>query len=123
MKKLKGSAGFSLIEVVAATAVIGMLAAMVIPSLNGVYEKAHDAKLANDMATIDSAIVLYKMDKGELPGDLEDLVEEKYLTDNDSLKDYTYQTTTSENSVTYKLTGKDADGQDVISNGSTEKQN
>ena len=71
--KIRSQRGFTLIEVVAAAALIGILATMLMPSLSGANDRVKNAKLSNDLAAIDQAIQLYRMDTGKVPANLEAL--------------------------------------------------
>ena len=64
LKKLRGNAGFTLLEVLAVVALLGVLGAMLLPSLDSAAGRAKNARLESDLATIDNAILLYKMDNG-----------------------------------------------------------
>ena len=64
-KNLFGRKGFTLIELVSVTAMLGVLAGMLLPSIDSANKKAKNAKLKNDLLTVDSAIQLYKMEKGK----------------------------------------------------------
>lgn len=81
----KKNGGFTLIEVIAVTVILGVLATMLIPSIDGAGAKARDAKLKNDLMTADQAVALYKLDKGTLPTNLKALFP-VYLKNSD-LKD------------------------------------
>ena len=61
---MRSQRGFTLIEVVAAAALIGILATMLMPSLSGANDRVKNAKLSNDLAAIDQAIQVYRMDMG-----------------------------------------------------------
>ena len=63
-KTMRKQGGFTLIEVVAAAALIGIMATMLLPSLSGANDRVKNARLQNDLVTIDQAIQLYKMDAG-----------------------------------------------------------
>ncbi len=123
MKKLlRGQKGFSLIEVVAAAAIIGIMATMLLPSLSGANDRVKNAKLHNDLASIDQAIQLYRLDEGKVPTNLDDL-DKQYLSGKLEFKDakgdaLTY--TASADAGTYSLSGKDSKGVTVTSPGSTE---
>ena len=58
----KCNAGFSLIEVIAVTIIIGVMATMLMPAIDGAGSKARNAKLKNDLATLDQAIATYKLE-------------------------------------------------------------
>ena len=70
----KCNAGFSLIEVIAVTIIIGVMATMLMPAIDGAGSKARNAKLKNDLATLDQAIATYKLEQGSVPASLDNLV-------------------------------------------------
>lgn len=118
--KRKNQGGFALIEVIAAAALIGILVTMLMPSLSGANARVKNAKLKNDLATVDQAIQLYVLDKGSMPTALADL-HPQYIVNRDDFKDATNANlayTPNTTNFTYTLTGKDASGVDVRSNGS-----
>ena len=112
--------GFTLIEVVAVAALLGVLVTMVMPSLDGANTKVKNAKLRNDLAAVDQAIQLYKMENGSVPANLE-LLQTEYISGSSEFKDakgeaLTY--TANDSDGTYTLTGKNAGGEVVTSGGS-----
>ena len=112
-KNLCGRKGFTLIELVAVTAMLGVLAGMLLPSIDSANKKAKNAKLKNDLLTVDSAIQLYKMEKGKCPEKLEDLVS--------GFQDATntvFSYAIADNGLNYILKGNDAEGKEVVSDGS-----
>ena len=116
------NAGFSLIEVVAVTIIIGVMATMLIPAVDGAGSKARNAKLKNDLATLDQAIATYKLEQGSVPASLDALIPD-YIAKNEGMKDaknenFQYSVSGS----TYTLTGSDAEGNTVTSNGSAAEQ-
>ncbi len=120
-QKMRKQAGFSLIEVVAAAALIGVMATMLMPSLTGANDKAKNAKLNNDLATIDQAIQMYRLDQGKIPEALTNL-DKTYLGGKLEFKDASGDAlayTPNEANATYTLTGKNAKGETVTSPGST----
>jgi general secretion pathway protein G len=60
MKKI---AGFTLLEILVTTAIIGTLAAILLPNLNAARERSRDAVRKSDLATIQKALELYKQDQ------------------------------------------------------------
>ena len=112
------NAGFSLIEVIAVTIIIGVMATMLMPAIDGAGSKARNAKLKNDLATLDQAIATYKLEQGSIPASLDNLVPD-YIAQNKGFKDaknedFQYSVSGSN----YTLTGSDAEGNTVTSNGS-----
>lgn len=117
---LRGQRGFSLIEVVAAAAIIGIMATMLLPSLSGANDKVKNAKLHNDLAAIDQAIQLYRLDEGKVPAALTAL-DKNYLNGKLEFKDAKGETLTYTPDTaggTYTLSGKDSKGATVTSSGS-----
>lgn len=115
----RAQAGFTLIEVVAAAALLGLMVTMAMPSLNAANAKVKDSRLKADLATVDQAIQLYVIDNGSVPAKLDDLAPD-YIAKIDNIKDakntaLSYSGTGS----TYTLTGKNTAGADIYSNGST----
>ena len=117
-RKVKRNAGFSLIEVIAVTIIIGVMATMLMPAIDGAGSKARNAKLKNDLSTLDQAIATYKLEQGSVPASLDKLVPD-YIAKNKGFKDaknedFQYSVSGSN----YTLTGSDAEGNTVTSNGS-----
>jgi len=61
------SKGFTLIELLVVVAIIGVLATIIISSLNSARSKARDAQRERDVQTIKNALELYYIDNGEYP--------------------------------------------------------
>ncbi|MBR2182672.1 MAG: prepilin-type N-terminal cleavage/methylation domain-containing protein [Acidaminococcaceae bacterium] len=121
-RNVSHKAGFSLIEVIAVTIIIGVMATMLMPAIDGAGSKARNAKLRNDLATLDQAIATYKLEQGSVPASLDSLVPD-YVAQNKGFKDaknedFQYSVSGS----TYTLTGSDAEGNTVTSNGSVEAE-
>ena len=117
LQKFRSQKGFTLIEVVAAAALIGVLATMLMPSLSGANDRVKNAKLSNDLAAIDQAIQVYRMDNGKLPTSLTAL-DNSYLGGKLEFKDATgdgLTYTPDVNGADYSLTGKNASGTAVSS--------
>ena len=114
--KIRSQRGFTLIEVVAAAALIGILATILMPSLSGANDRVKNAKLSNDLAAIDQAIQLYRMDTGKVPANLEAL-DSSYLGGKLEFKDATGDAIvyTAGEDGCYSLSGKNASGATVNS--------
>jgi len=118
----KSQAGFTLIEVVASAALLGLLVTMAMPSLSAANHRVKNARLKADLATVDQAIQLYVIDNGSVPANLAAL-RPNYLTGTETIKDATNnELSYTGSSYTYTLSGKDASGATVTSNGSTATQ-
>ena len=71
--------GFTLLELMIAMVVIGLLAAIAIPSYTHNVQRAKEAVLREDLYTMRSAIDSYTVDKQKGPQSLDDLVQSGYL--------------------------------------------
>ena len=65
--------GFATLEVILMITVIGILAAVAVPRFTDMTAKANTAKVQADLSTLDSAIAIYQMEKGNSPAQLSDL--------------------------------------------------
>ena len=122
-KNLRGQGGFTLIEVVAAAALIGIMATMLLPSLTGANDRVKNARLQNDLATVDQAIALYRMDEGKVPSSLTALNSDYLsgkLADTKDAKGEVLSYTADAGGSKYTLSGKNSKGEVVKSPGSSE---
>jgi len=78
-KRRGGERGFTLIELMVVMAVIGLLAAIAIPSYVHTIKRANEAVLKEDLHTMRTAIDSYTVDKEKAPQGLDDLVQAGYL--------------------------------------------
>lgn len=67
MKMVKKSQGFSLIEVMVVLLIIGIMAAMVAPSILGNQEEAQVKKAAVDIQQLENALQMYKLKNNVFP--------------------------------------------------------
>ncbi len=65
---MKRTRGFTLIELLVVIAIIGLLASVVLASLESTRAKARDAKRISDLEQIRNALELYRADHGRYPG-------------------------------------------------------
>ncbi len=77
--KRNGERGFTLIELMIVMSIIGLLAAIAIPSYLRSVNKAKEAVLKEDLHTMRQAIDSYTVDKEKGPQGLDDLVQAGYL--------------------------------------------
>lgn len=66
-KNASRRAGFTLVEVLAITAIVGTLAALLFPSLSAARNKARAAACINNLRQLGVAVTLYHDDYGTLP--------------------------------------------------------
>lgn len=78
-KTRAGEQGFTLLELMIVMIVIGVLAAIAVPSYLGSVRKAKEAVLKEDLHTLRAAIDSYTVDKAKAPQALDDLVQAGYL--------------------------------------------
>lgn len=74
-----GAAGFTLVELMIVMLIIGVLAAIAIPSYIASLRSAKEAVLKEDLHVLRQAIDSYTMDKAKAPQSLDDLVQSGYL--------------------------------------------
>lgn len=66
-KVSNGEAGFTLIEMMVVIAIIGVLAALVVPRIMGRPDEARVTAAKQDIGTINQALKLYRLDIGRYP--------------------------------------------------------
>jgi general secretion pathway protein G len=71
--------GFTLVELMVVMLIIGVLAAIAIPSYISSIKNAKEAVLKEDLHVLRNAIDSYTMDKAKAPQSLDDLVQTGYL--------------------------------------------
>lgn len=117
--------GFTLIEIMLVVAIIGLLAAMVMPKLAGRSQKARISITGADVnVNVPLAVDLYEIDLGRFPESLDDLIENTLSKDTWSgpyLKhkpvdpwgnEYIYTYPGTHNPTTYDIFSKGPDGQE-----------
>ena len=71
--------GFTLVELMVVMLIIGVLAAIAIPSYVASVKNAKEAVLKEDLHVMRNAIDSYTMDKQKAPQSMDDLVQSGYL--------------------------------------------
>ncbi len=75
----KRESGFTLVELMVVMLIIGVLAAIAIPSYVASVKNAKEAVLKEDLHVMRNAIDSYTMDKQKAPQSMDDLVQSGYL--------------------------------------------
>ena len=83
IRKRLNQKGFTLVELMVVIAILGILAAIAIPKFSDSTSAANTAKIAADLRTIDSAIVMYQANGGTLDNKVATLKD--YLVGTDTL--------------------------------------
>jgi len=66
-KQFHAQRGFTLIEIMVVVAILGLLAAMVVPNLVGRDEEARIAKAKQDISALENSLDLYRLDNFAYP--------------------------------------------------------
>lgn len=77
--KQSADGGFTLLELIIVVAIVGILAAIVLPGLGDTRVRAQEAALKTNLHTMRDAIDQHYADKGNYPPTLSTLEEEGYL--------------------------------------------
>ena len=107
-----------MIEIVAVLAILGMMAIMLMPSIDIASNRAKDTKMVSDLVTLDSAVKLYRLENEKYPESLADLqngyVANKVYKDAKN-QDFAYNYNNTDGS--YTLTGEKSNGEVVAADG------
>ena len=77
--------GFTLIELMVVVAIMGLLAALAVISLNNARQRARDARRISDIKQIQTALELYYLDNNEYPDSSGEVIEGKCISDTNGL--------------------------------------
>ncbi len=80
-RKYRKSRGFTLLEILIVLAIIGVMAAALIPKIESAMNKSSDTQIVMNLTTLDSGARLYEMEHGESPKSIDDLKGGKYVPD------------------------------------------
>ena len=78
-RRLVGSRGFTLIELMIVVSIVGILAAIAVPNYQWSIIKAKEAVLREDLYNFRTTIDHYYADQGKFPDSLAELAEKKYM--------------------------------------------
>ncbi len=74
-----GDRGFTIMELLVVIAIMMILLAVAVPMYNRSIERAKEARLHQDLSTLNRLIQQYTLDKKKAPQTLDDLVQKGYL--------------------------------------------
>ena len=80
MNKSKNKKGFTLIELMVVVAIMGLLAALAVISLNNARQRARDARRISDIKQVQTALELYYLDNHEYPDSTGTIAEGKCIS-------------------------------------------
>lgn len=81
MDMLKSEKGFTLIEMLIVLLIIAVLIILIVPNLSGRTKEVHDKGCDALKTVVQSQVHLYHLEKGEYPENLGQMVDEKYITE------------------------------------------
>ncbi len=73
-ERTRGSAGFTLVEVMLVVVILGILAGVAVVAMGGKTKRASIAATRTTIAAIATAIDAFEVDNGTYPGSLQDLI-------------------------------------------------
>ena len=75
----KREGGFTVAELLVVLLIIGLIAAIAVPNVSGAITRAKETALLENLSVMRQALDDYFADKGAYPGDLNALVEQRYI--------------------------------------------
>ncbi|NLU45268.1 MAG: type II secretion system protein [Acholeplasmataceae bacterium] len=111
----RSSKGFTLIELVAVMAIVGVLAVALLPSIEAAMNRSENTRIITTLTKIDGAIKVYQLEHdGNLPTDLTVLKKARYL-EKDTYNGIEYKKGATDND--YTLLGKNSNGDTITADG------
>ncbi len=71
--------GFTLMEIIAVMAIIGVLVAALLPNIQTALDRSETTKQKTAITMINSAAQIYRLEHGHYPEGLKELIEEKLI--------------------------------------------
>lgn len=90
LKGSRGQKGFTLIELLIVVAILGILAAVIVPNLAGFIGGGHVAAANQEVATVETAAMAYYAEHQEWPADSSVLVTDGYVNATPAYAVYTF---------------------------------
>ena len=88
-QKSIGAKGFTLIELLVVIVILGVLAAVVVFSINGITDNSEDSACKQEKRTLETAIEAYRAETGAYPTNLAALAPDFVRSTTDLLGSYT----------------------------------
>src|SRR5688572_28054224 len=105
---IKKQEGFTLLELLIVIIINGIIALLIVPNVVSAPKKSRDTKRKTDLREVKNSLEAYRIDKGDYPADLDDLVtagEMKAVpTDPKNTGEYVYTYTPANSNTNYTLT-------------------
>jgi len=79
MYMFKQEKAFTLVEMLIVLLIISVLILLIVPNLTNKSKNIHQKGCSALVSLVESQVVSFKLDRGRLPNDLTELVEEKYI--------------------------------------------
>ena len=80
-RETRSDAGFTLLEILVALVIIGLLVGTVVPATLGQVSRGEYNRIGEDLASLETAAKLFRVDVQRWPGDMEDLVAQPAAAD------------------------------------------
>lgn len=77
VRRLRNSAGFTLIEILVVVIIIGFIASLIAPNLMGRFERSKEEIAKAQVDMLSSGVMAFKLDTNRYPASLAELIESK----------------------------------------------